>query len=165
ADAAAGMGSWGPYLIAFGAVIATAGALNGVIFVVGQMPMALALDGLAPRLFRQRNGKGAPQLALWLGASLGSLLLLMNYSKSLIEAFTFLAVMSTLSVLVPLLVSAAAEFRYSWRSARGWSAIAALAGLYSLFAILGSGVSSIGWGLLLFALGLPIYFALDRRTG
>lgn len=164
ADAAKSLGTWGPYLIALGAAIATAGALNGVVFIIGQMPMALAIDGLAPQGLARRNKNGAPHLAILLGSTLASLLLLMNYSKGLIGAFTFLAIMSTLSILVPLLVSAAAELKHSWANAKAWGAVALLSGLYSVFAILGSGLASIGWGLLLFAFGLPVYYQLKKQA-
>jgi len=121
ADAAKMLGNWGPYMIAIGAMIATAGSLNGVIFVTGQMPMALALDGLAPKMFKGRTTNSAPRLSLVLGSTLGSVLLMMNYTKGLISMFTLLAMMSTLAVLAPLLVSAAAELKHSWTSAKGWA--------------------------------------------
>jgi len=164
ADAAVALGTWGPPFIAIGALISTAGSLNGVIFVTGQMPMALALDRMAPNIFGNRNSSGAPYLSLILGSTLGSVLLMMNYSKGLIGMFTFLAMMSTLAVLVPLLVSSLAEFKYSWSRARPWMAVALLAALYSLFAILGSGWAIVTWGLLLFAAGLPVYCWMKKPT-
>lgn len=164
ADAAQGLGAWGPYLIALGALIATAGSLNGVIFVTGQMPVALALDGLAPKIFKVKNQNDGPRLSLLLGSALGSILLMMNYSNGLIAMFTFLAMMSTLAVLVPLLFSAAAELKHSWKSSRGWAGIAGLAFLYSVFAILGSGFVVIAWGIVLLLAGLPVYYAMKRRA-
>lgn len=162
-EAARGLGSWGPYLIAIGALIATAGSLNGIIFVTGQMPMALALEGMAPKIFLANDKTGAPVLSLIMGSVLASILLFMNYTKGLIEAFTFLAMMSTLAVLVPLLVSAAAELRHSWSHARFWAIIALLAALYSIFAILGSGLTVIAWGVVLLIAGIPFYVWLKRE--
>ncbi len=161
-EAAQDLGSWGPYLIAIGALIATAGSLNGIIFVTGQMPMALALEGMAPKIFLANGSTAAPVLSLIMGSVLASILLFMNYTKGLIEAFTFLAMMSTLAVLVPLLVSAAAELRHSWSHARFWAIIALLAALYSIFAILGSGLTVIAWGLVLLLAGIPFYFWLNQ---
>ncbi|MHA6288127.1 APC family permease [Maricaulis sp. CAU 1757] len=157
-DAARVLGGWGPGLVAAGAMISTAGALNGIIFLSGQLPMAVALDRLAPPVFGRRNAGGAPQFSLVLSLVLGSLLLVANYSRGLVGAFTFLLMMSTVCLLVPLLVSALAELRHSWRSARGWAAIALLAGAYSVFAILGSGLEVLAWGLVLLAAGLPAYW-------
>ncbi|MBK8545080.1 MAG: amino acid permease [Caulobacteraceae bacterium] len=39
-DAARALGPWGPGLIAAGALVATAGTINGLIFTCGQMPLA-----------------------------------------------------------------------------------------------------------------------------
>ena len=161
-DAAVGLGSWGPGLIAVGAMISTAGALNGTILVAGQLPMALALDKLAPGALARTNRGGAPTLSLVLSSALATALLLANYFKALLELFTFLIMMSTVAILVPLFVSALAELRYSLRSARGWAGVAGLALLYSVFTILGSGLEVILWGVVLFAIGLPLYLWIRR---
>lgn len=158
ADAARGLGAWGPTFVAIGALIATAGTLNGVIFVAGQLPMAAALDRLAPAVFARCTAGGSPHVALLLSSALGSVLLLANYTRGMMGAFTFLLMMSTMAYLVPLLVCAAAELRHSWRSARGWAGVALLAALYCAFAILGSGAETIGWGVLLLLAGVPVYF-------
>jgi APA family basic amino acid/polyamine antiporter len=158
ADAARAFGDWGPAFVAIGALVATAGALNGTIFVAGQMPMAVALDRLAPTVFARRNAGGAPVAALLLSATLGTALLAANYTRGAIDAFTFLLTMSTITALTPLLVSAAAELRHSWRSARGWAAVAALAGLYCVFAIVGSGLQAMAWGAVLLMAGAPVYW-------
>lgn len=164
AQAAARLGEWGPYFIAVGALIATAGSLNGIIFVTGQMPMALAIDGLAPKVFAQRSKGGAPYISLIFGSILASVLLALNYSKGLVEAFKFLAMMATLAVLVPLLVAALADMKFSLKRSRTWVILGALTAIYSTFAILGSGLEVIIWGCLLFALGVPVYFALKSRA-
>lgn len=66
--------------------------------------------------------------------------------------------MSTVCLLLPLLVSALAELRHSWRSARGWAVIALAACAYAAFAVLGSGLEVLGWGLVLTLAGLPAYW-------
>lgn len=157
ADAARVFGSWGPTLVALGALVATAGALNGTLFIAGQLPMAVAIDGLAPAAFARRNAGGAPQTALLLSAALGTVALAANYTRGAMAAFTFLLTMSTITTLTPLLVSAAAELRHSWRNASAWAAVAALAGLYCAFAIVGSGVEAMAWGIVLLILGMPVY--------
>lgn len=163
ADAARGFGAWGPLLVGAGALIATAGSLNGIIFVAGQMPMAVALDRLAPRLLAKTNAGGAPQLSLLLASCLGSLLLVANYSRGMIGAFTFLLMMGTVTVLLPYLFSAAAELRTSWSSAKGWAAIAVLGGAFSLLAIIGSGLEVMGWGLVLMFVGVPVFYLGRQR--
>ena len=163
ADAARGFGSWGEYLVAAGALVATAGALNGIIFTTGQMPMAVALDGRAPRWLGTLNRGGTPARALLLSSTLGSLLLLANYSRGLIGAFTFLLMMSTSIALIYYFFCGLAELRHSWRSARGWAAIAIAGCAYSLFALLGSGWEVFFWGAALMLVGVPVSYLLRPR--
>ncbi len=163
ADAARGFGAWGPALVAAGALIATAGTANGLIFCAGQLPMAAALDNLAPRFLGLTDRGGAPYAALILSAVLTSVLLVANYSRGFVGAFTFLIMLSTLGTLVPYLLSAIAEFRHSWRSARGWAGVALLAAVYAVFTIIGSGREALLWGAVLFASGVPIYYVMRRR--
>lgn len=164
ADAARAFGAWGPALIAAGALVATAGTANGLIFVAGQLPMAAALDKLAPRFLALTSKGGAPYAALVLSSVITSLLLVANYSRGLIGAFTFLIMLSTLGTLVPYLLSALAELRHSWRSARGWAGVALLAAVFSIFAIIGSGREALFWGAALFASGVPLFYLLRLKA-
>ena len=157
-DAASGLGSWGAGLIALGALISTAGSANGNILLGGQMPMAVALDGSAPRFLAKRNKGNAPVFALLLSAFISTILLVFNYTDGLLAAFTFLISMSTLCTLLPYFVSAMAELRRSWRSAKAWAILAILAMIYSAIAMVGSGVKVLLWGLVLLLCGLPIYY-------
>lgn len=165
ADAARAFGAWGPALIAAGALVATAGTANGLIFVAGQLPMAAALDNLAPRFLALTDKGGAPYAALILSSAITSLLLVANYSRGLIAAFTFLIMLSTLGTLVPYLLSALAELRHSWRSARGWAGVAMLAAVFSIFAIIGSGLEALVWGAVLFASGVPLFYLVRASKG
>jgi APA family basic amino acid/polyamine antiporter len=163
ADAARGLGAWGPPLIAAGALVATAGALNGVLFVAGQIPMAAAVDGLAPRVFARMNTGGSPAFALLVSATLGSLLLAANYTRGLMGAFTFLLTMSILAQTVPMFVSSAAAFWRSRKASAGWAVVAVLACVYSLVALVGSGWEAALWGGVLMLAGLPFYFVARAR--
>jgi len=165
ADAARALGAWGPNFIAAGALVATAGTLNGLIFACGQMPMAVAHDKLAPRWLAVTTKGGTPINALLLSSALASALLLLNYSRGLIGAFTFLLMMATALSLVYYIVVAVAELRYSAKSAHGWAAIAAIAIVYSLFAAFGSGLEVLFWGILLMAVGVPLYYLFRPRPG
>ncbi len=158
ADAAQGLGSWGPTLVAIGAMISTAGAINGTIFLLGQLPMAVAVEGLAHPALAKRNRGGAPAVSLILASLLGSILLIANYNKGLLEMFELLVVMSTSAYLVPMLVCGLAELKASWRAAKGWGLLALFASVYSGFAIYGSGLDVLAWGIVLFAAGIPLYF-------
>jgi APA family basic amino acid/polyamine antiporter len=163
ADAARALGPWGPNFIAAGALMATAGTLNGLIFTCGQMPMAVAADNLAPKWLATLNKRGAPHVALLLSAVIASLLLLVNYTRGFIGAFEFLLKMATSLGLIYYVVIALAEVRDSGRAAIVWTIVAIVALNYSLFAAFGSGFEVLAWGLALMIAGVPLYFLL-RQT-
>jgi APA family basic amino acid/polyamine antiporter len=163
ADAAYPLGAIGAPLIAIGAMISTAGAANGNILMSGQMPMAVARDGLAPKALARRNAGHAPALALIISSALSIAFIALNYRDGLVAAFTFLITMSTLGTLTPYLVSALAEFKTSFRSAKGWAAVALIAIIYSLIAMIGAGVATLLWGGLLMAAGLPVFYWTKRQ--
>ncbi len=162
ADAARVLGPWGAPLVALGALIVTAGTLNGNIFAAGQMPMAVAEDGKAPQWLATLNRGGAPQNSLLLSSTLGALLLLLNYSRGLVAAYTFLLMMSTAISLIYYFFCGLAEIKHSWRSGRCWTLVALFACSYSAFAMIGSGLQVLVWGGVLTAAGVPLYFVLRR---
>ena len=153
-DAASHMGTGGALLIGIGALISTAGALNGNIFVMGQMPMLVAADGLAPSVIAKKNRGGAPMVALMVSSVFSAALLVLNFTEGLVGAFSFLISMSTLSILAPYGLSAMAEFKRSWLSAKGWAGVALLSVIYTLIAAAGSGWYVFFLGIGLFMLGI-----------
>jgi basic amino acid/polyamine antiporter, APA family len=95
-------------------------------------------------------------------------LMLMNYTKGLVDAFTFVILLATLTTLVPYAYSAAAQAylyvtereRFSPRHFLRDIAIAALAFAYSVWAIAGSGQEIIAKGFVLLLAGVPIYVGM-----
>ena len=163
-DAASHMGPGGALLMGVGALISTAGALNGNIFVMGQMPMLVAADGLAPSVIAKKNKGGAPMVALMASSVFSAALLVLNFTDGLVGAFSFLISMSTLSILAPYGLSAMAELKRSWHSAKGWAGVALLSVIYTLIAAAGSGwyVFFLGVGLFLLGILLFKFFHLTR---
>ena len=164
ADAAARFGAWGGPLIAVGALLSTAGSLNGNVFLGGQMPMAAARHGSAPAALGFRNPGGAPSRALFMSSGFATALLVLNYAEGLVAAFTFLISMSTLATLLPYALSALAEIKYSARSAKAWTMIAVVALAYAVIAMAGAGAATLLWGLVLVVCGLPVYYISRRRA-
>lgn len=155
-DAATVLGSWGPPLIAIGALIAMAGSLNGIILVTGQMPMAMAVNNLFPKIFAGGSETGTPRASLLLCGVLASMLLLMSFADgNLLNLFKKLLTMSMFMYLLPLFVSCLAEMKHSLRSFG--VVLAALAAGYSAFTIFGAGTESMIWGSLLLVVGLGVY--------
>lgn len=156
---------WGGVFIGVAALVSTAGSLNGNLLLSGQMPMAVARDGLMPRFFARSNSGSSPYVSLLISASLSTALLVLNMTEDLLGAFTFLISISTLAILAPYAVSAAAELKHSWASAHGWGLVALLTLLFTLVAIAGSGTATLLWGLVLLVAGVPVFFVLQRDLG
>jgi len=173
ADAAAVIfgGGWDK-VIAVVALISTAGALNGWILLQGQVPLAAARDGLFPRQFARLHGeRQTPVFGLVVSSVLVTGLLLTNYSKGLVGAFTFVILLATLTALVPYAYSAAAQVMllvnepeaFQGRRLARDAAIASLAFAYSIWAIAGAGQDVIAKGFVLLLAGIPIYLWLTWR--
>jgi APA family basic amino acid/polyamine antiporter len=164
-------GGWDE-VIAVVALISTAGALNGWILLQGQVPLAAARDGLFPRQFARLHGeRQTPVFGLVVSSVLVSGLLLTNYSKGLVGAFTFVILLATLTALVPYAYSAAAQVMllvnepeaFQGRRLARDAAIATLAFAYSTWAIAGAGEDIIAKGFVLLLAGIPIYLWLSWR--
>jgi basic amino acid/polyamine antiporter, APA family len=154
-------------LVALFAAISAAGALNGWILLQGELPTALARDGLFPRRFARVSRRGAPVIALVSTSLLVSGLVLMNLHKSLVEVFTFMILLSTTATLVAYLACSLSLLvllrrgRVASRHAAWLASAAALGALYSLWAIAGAGRDAVLWGAVLILASLPVY-ALKR---
>ena len=169
ADAAAII--WGDsarYWVAAGAIVSTLGALNGWILLQGQMPMAAARDKLFPVLFNKENSKGVPALGIVIGSVLISGLMMLNFTNGLNDMFTFMALMTTLTVLIPYLFSATSygimilQEKFWKRDHISQLIIAALAFLFSLWAVVGSGQETVYWGFIAILSGIPFYMWMKR---
>ncbi|MFB3854224.1 MAG: amino acid permease [Vicinamibacterales bacterium] len=172
ADAAqAFWGEWGRYLVGAGAVISCFGCLNGWILLQGQLPYAAARDGLFPSIFAGRSRSGAPTRGLVVSSAFVTVLILFNYTRSLVDLFTFVVLLATLTSLVPYLFSTMSEVlilagpasgprgRFCGIAPRRLLA-AALAFAYALWAIAGSGMETVYWGFLLLMAGIPVYVVI-----
>ncbi len=168
ADAARALaGDKAAMLVALGAAISCFGGLNGWILIVGQLPQAAAADGLFPKLFAHTSSRGTPARGMIIASALTSALIAMNYSRGLVELFTFIILLATLSVLIPYVFSSLAGFvlqRHDprMRMSAGASTVAALAFGYSLWAVGGAGAEVVYWGVLLLLAGLPGYVWLGK---
>lgn len=151
--------------VALGAAISCFGALNGWILIVGQLPMAVAQDGLFPRAFGRLSRHGTPVFGMAVGGLLATGLIAMNYSRNLVDLFTFIILLATLSTLVPYVFCSLAGFLIDRRPAgsAARSIVAALAFAYALWAIGGAGAEVVYWGFLLLLAGLPVYVRVVRR--
>ena len=162
------VGDWAAGAVAAGAALSCFGALNGWTLLVGQLPLAVARDGLFPRIFARISQRGTPAAGLIIAGVLTTALVLLNYTRGLVELFTFFILLSTLNTLIPYVFSSLALFLLPERGRealpRGIAAAAILAFAYSLWAMAGAGAETIYWGFLLLIAGLPVYVFLVRRS-
>jgi basic amino acid/polyamine antiporter, APA family len=160
ADAAKAL--WGPAAgigIAIVAAISCIGALNGWVLLSAQLPMAAAHDGLFPKLFATLDAKGTPRAGIVVSTVLASLLVIANYTDSLVKIFTFSILLSTAATLLPYVASSAAWLRLGTRG----RVVAALALLYSAYALIGTGANALAWGAVLVIAGLPLHYLWKRN--
>jgi len=171
ADAARLMwGDAGYYLVGFGAIVSCFGVLNGWMLLAGQFPAAAARDGMFPAFFGRMSPRGVPAFATAIAATLITVMLLFNYSgsKSLVSVFNFAILLATLANLIPYVFCSLAEILM--RRVRGerhlmkrrHHVIAAIAFLYSGWAIYGAGAQTVLLGFLLLLSGIPLYVWLRR---
>jgi APA family basic amino acid/polyamine antiporter len=154
---------WGPWAgtaIALVAAVSCIGALNGWLLITAQIPFAAARDGLMPGPFARLGKGGTPSFGILAGASLASLLVAANFSRSLVQLFTFSILLSTASTLLPYCIGASAWLARGGAKGR---LVAALALAYSLYALVGTGAEALAWGGVLWLAGLPVYAWLKRH--
>jgi APA family basic amino acid/polyamine antiporter len=95
----------------------------------------------------------------------------MNYTNSLVDQFTFMLLLATLTTVVPYAFAAAAELalfvkepeRFTGRKLVRDAAVAAFGFGYAVWAMYATGSESIAKGYLLLMLGIPFYLYLRWR--
>jgi basic amino acid/polyamine antiporter, APA family len=159
-------------VLAVFAAISGFGALNGWILLQGELPNAMAKQGEFPRVFAHDSMRSTPTFALIFSSGLVSVLILLNYQKSMASVFNFMILLSTASCLVLYLMCALALLRLIASGKipapngkiTSSAVLGVIAALYSLWAIVGAGGEIIAWGAGLLLLGAPAYFMV-RSTG
>jgi APA family basic amino acid/polyamine antiporter len=164
-------------LLAVFAAISGFGALNGWILLQAELPNAMAKSGVFPQIFALESPRRTPSFALFFSSGLVTLLILMNYQKSMVSIFTFMILLSTTACLVLYALSSLALLRLQWtgrlqdgqlgRARRGTIPLAivgVIATAYSLWAIVGAGAEAVLWGAVLLALGVPLYFLVRKKA-
>jgi APA family basic amino acid/polyamine antiporter len=181
-------GSTAANLVAVFAAISAMGALNGWILIHGELPFQLARQGVFPSIFGKETPQRTPVVALVIGSALVSAMVLLNSSKSTVALFSYVILLSTTASLVMYLAVSLSALKLlrqgkvpGGRLRWGLALCAFVAAVYSLWAIAGAGVitgascgdETICWapllenpvylGLVLLALGQPIYFFMRWR--
>ena len=158
-------GGWGKVVAAI-AMISAFGCLNGWTLVTARVSMAAANDGLFPKRFAKVHGeRKTPVFGLVVAGIFISILMVMQYNASLVDQFTFVLLLATLTTLVPYAYSAGAQLHmmfsdrelFSGRKLFRDAVVASLALAFSIWAIYGAGYEVIAKGFLLLMFGVPVY--------
>ncbi|MGB8634031.1 MAG: amino acid permease [Rhodanobacteraceae bacterium] len=149
--------------IAVLAAVSTFGAINGWLLVCAQVSLAAAEDGLFPKRFAGLDRNATPAFGILVGASLSTVLVIASYSRSLVDLFTFILLVSTSAILLPYAAGSAAWLHSGGRD--GGRVVAGLALLYSIYALCGAGAEALAWGAVLLLAGAPVYLWMRHGRG
>ena len=145
------------------ATISCFGALNGWVLLQAQTPLSAAADGLFPAFFARLDARGTPVTGLLVSSTLAALLVLANFSKTLVGLFTFSILLSTAACLLPYAMTVLAWARLQPGSTALRKLVAVGAFGYSLWALVGTGREALTWGAVLLIAGIPVF--LWQRRG
>lgn len=153
-------------ILTIAVVICILGTTIGWILSTARVSYAAGIDGVFPKFFGELHPKyGTPVNSLIIGAVLVNILLIMNYQKGMVSAFTFITILATLSFLPVYLLSIGAEMMLMFRDEKKFnfnifikkSIIPLLAFAYTTWTIYGSGAEIVMWGFILMLIGIPFY--------
>ncbi len=162
---------WGePAALAVAAFAALSGfgCLNGWILMQAELPHAMAKSGVFPRAFAHTSSRGVPSFGMVFGSLMVTALIAMNYQKSMVSIFQFMILLATIMSLVLYFMCSMALLRLravgKLPRGRAWQAMLPVVGAaYALWAIVGAGWTSVGWGLVLLIAGVPIFWMMQRQ--
>ena len=159
--------SYGAQLVSLAFMIAAIGALNGIILMNARVPFAMARDNLFFRPMATLNDRGVPANAIWFLAVWASVLALSGTfdqitTSVMFSVWVFTALVGTsLFVLRRKLPVAPRRYRTI-----GYPVVPTLFVLVALWLVINTLWSSpveSAAGVILIAVGLPVYFYLRRR--
>jgi APA family basic amino acid/polyamine antiporter len=148
-------------------VISGLGCLNGWTLLSAELTRTLAMHRLLPGVLGESNRHGVPWASLLLAGALATAVGLMNYTSTLVGAFTKLSLIVSAANLPLYVCCSLALFYLLRKSPAGLSPALWLTGLggvaFAVFAFFGVGWEPFIWALGLCAAGVPIYFFMRRR--
>ncbi len=148
-------------------VISGLGALNGWTLLASELTASMGRHGFLPAPVCALNARGAPAASLLLTGALATVMVLMNYSKSMVDGFTFLSQVVTAANLPLYLLCAVALVVLTRRGERKLPGSLFVLGIlgtaYVVFAFIGLGREPFVWSLVLGVAGLPLYWLMRKR--
>ena len=160
------LGSGVGKVLTIAVVVCILGTVIGWLLSTARVGYAAGVDGVFPKFFGKLNEKtGTPINSLIFGSVLVNILLVMNFQKGMVDAFTFITILATLSYLPVYILSIAAEMMLAFKEENKFnlkifikkSILPLLAFVYVIWTIYGSGAETVMWGFILMLIGIPIY--------
>ena len=155
--------NWGHGVASFAALaiaISAFGCLNCLILGTGELGYSMALRGDLPSAMARTRGANTPFVSQAIGSALSILLILANSSRATANLYTFIILLSTAAVIVVYLAGVLAAWKAN--AAIGARSVFAVALLFIVFAIYGTGLEADLWCLVLLGVGLAIRAVMRR---
>lgn len=153
-------------ILTIAVVVCILGTVIGWLLSTARVGYAAGVDGVFPKFFAKVSNKtGTPVNSLIFGSVLVNILLVMNFQKGMVDTFTFITILATLSYLPVYLLSVAAEMMLAFKGESKFnfkifikkSILPLLAFVYVIWTIYGSGAETVMWGFILMLIGIPVY--------
>jgi len=170
ADAGVHMaGGWAGIVVSIGALISIIGAFNVTLLAAGQTAMAASRDRVFPKIFEKMSRRDTPTTSFVIVGILSSALLIMSQTRGLVGAYTFVVLISTLTIIIPYAFSSMAglllglhDEAISPTRRRKEAITSIIAFLICMWVIATAGEESAYWTLILIFAGVPVYVAVTR---
>jgi APA family basic amino acid/polyamine antiporter len=151
-------------IVAVFMAIAALGALNGIVLVQAEMPLALARERLLPAWLARFNRNEIPYRIHIVSSGLATVVVLANYAQSLADLFQFMMLVTTSVSIIFYGVCALASLRLiatrRLAGSAGFVVVALLAVIYSAWAFYGAGIRPSLWSLAMTAAAVPVYLVM-----
>jgi APA family basic amino acid/polyamine antiporter len=155
-------------LVGLFAAISAIGALNGWVLLQGELPLAMARHGVFPAWLGKLTRRGTPLRAQLLSSTCATVLIAANSSRTIAGLFVFMALLATAATLflylgcalAALVLQRTGEVERSTKL----TVLASLGALYAVWTFSSAGAEATGWGAVLLATGLPVYFFMRWRV-
>jgi APA family basic amino acid/polyamine antiporter len=167
------LGPAGEAFVTIGALVSVAGILNGWILIASRVPQAAARDRYFPRFLEHLSPRtGAPVPSLIVSAIVAGALASTYFSRSLLQAYNFIALASTATALVAIAMTCLAlmalvrrapeRFRPAQRTRAPFFAVVGLIVIGVL--VRGSGWDVWAFTLIAALLPIPYHLWVARRA-
>ena len=148
-------------IAAFGIAIAAIGCLSSNLLCAGELGYSMGLRGDLPASLARTGSNNVPVISQMFATALTFVLVLSNTSKSTVQLFVFVSLLSVIGSLAVYLVGGLAAIRIG---ARGVALVATGIGVvFSLVAFYGAGLEVNLWGLVLILGGLAVRWMCRLR--